>query len=224
MSNSGTGKRVMLWGGTLLVLGGLVYALAWASSRQGGGPATPSSTQAAPAITKEDHIKGNPLATAVLIEYSDMQCPACRAYYPVVKRVAEELGTKVQVVYRNYPLERIHKNARLAATSAEAAGKQGKFWEMHDMLFDNQEAWSESSEAKKLIVGYAASLKLSLEQFEKDLADDAIKKKINTDLDGGTAVGVGGTPTFYLNGKKLESTPPNYEQFKKQIEESLLRT
>lgn len=224
MHNSGMGKRVMLWGGTLLVLGGLVYGLAWASSRQGGGPTTPPSTQAPPAITKEDHIKGNPLATAVLIEYSDMQCPACRAYYPVVKRVAEELGTKVQVVYRNYPLERIHKNARLAASSAEAAGKQGKFWEMHDTLFDNQEAWSESSDAKKLISGYAATLKLSLEQFEKDLSDDAIKKKIDSDLDGGTAAGVGGTPTFYLNGKKLESTPPNYEQFKKQIEESLLRS
>lgn len=224
MSNSGTGKRVMLWGGTLLVLGGLVYGLAWASSRQGGEPATPSSTVTPPAITKEDHIKGNPLATAVLIEYSDMQCPACRAYYPVVKRVAEELGTKVQVVYRHYPLERIHKNARLAATAAEAAGKQGTFWEMHDMLFDNQEKWSESSDAKKLISGYAATLKLSLEQFEKDLSDDAIKKKIDSDLDGGTAAGVQGTPTFYLNGKKLESTPPNYEQFKKQIEESLLRT
>lgn len=214
----------MLWGGTLLVLGGLVYGLAFMSSSNSEGPAAPSSTQAPPAITKGDHIKGNPLATAVLIEYSDMQCPACKAYYPVVKRVAEELGAKVQVVYRNYPLERIHKNARLAATAAEAAGRQGKFWEMHDLLFDNQEKWSESADPKKLILGYAESLKLSREQLEKDLSDEAIKKKIDADLDGGTAAGVQGTPTFYLNGKKLESTPPNYEQFKKQIEESLLRT
>ena len=108
------------------------------------------------------------MATSVLIEYSDFQCPACKAYYPVVSKIADELGTKVQVVYRNYPLSQLHKNARTAASAAEAAGKQGKFWEMHDVLFINQEKWSESKDVKRDFSAYAKAIGLSVEQFTQD--------------------------------------------------------
>lgn len=216
-----TGKRVALWGGALFVLGGLVLALAWSSSKNTESQPSSESAAKLPAVSAQDHVKGNAMATSVLIEYSDFQCPACKAYYPVVKKILDELGTKVQVVYRNYPLSQIHKNARLAASAAEAAGKQGKFWEMHDVLFINQEKWSESGDAKKDFSAYAKAIGLSVEQFTKDLSDKVLQDKIDADLSGGTAAGVQGTPTFFLNGKKLESTPPNYEQFKERIEDSV---
>lgn len=218
---SPTGKRVALWGGALIVLGGLVLALAWSQSQSTKPQPSSDSAANVPAVTERDHVKGNAMATSVLIEYSDFQCPACKAYYPVVSKIADELGTKVQVAYRNYPLSQLHKNARTAASAAEAAGKQGKFWEMHDVLFINQEKWSESKDVKRDFSAYAKAIGLSVEQFTQDLSDKTLQEKIDADLSGGTAAGVQGTPTFFLNRKKLESTPPNYEQFKERIEESV---
>src|SRR3989338_2093696 len=109
-------------------------------------------------IIENDWVKGNKEAKVTLIEYSDFQCPACGAYYPVVKQLNEEVGDKIVIAYRNFPLRQVHQNAQIAAQAAEAAGKQGKFWEIHDMLFENQKEWSSYVNAKEIFIKYAQSL------------------------------------------------------------------
>ena len=132
-----------------------------------------------------------------LVEFSDFECPACGAAYPVVKQVVEKYKDDLKFVYRHFPLDQ-HKNARRAAEAAEAAGAQGKFWEMHDLLFANQKDLSDETIQK-----LASDLKLDMSQFNQDLATGKYKDKVQKDLTDGTAIGVNATPTFYLNGKKL---------------------
>ncbi len=154
-----------------------------------------------------------------MIEYSDFQCPACKAYSPIAKQIADEFKDKIAFVYRHFPLPQ-HQNAQKAAYSAESAGNQGKFWEMHDLLFKNQDNWSNKSNADELFLSYAKELKLDEEQFKKDMESKTIKEKIDTDLSNGQKAGVNSTPFFFLNGQKLDN-PQNFETFKKIIEEAL---
>lgn len=168
------------------------------------------------AAVSSDWIKGDKNAKTILIEYSDFQCPACAAYHPLVKKISEELGDKMAFIYRHFPLSQ-HQNAKLAATASEAAGKQNKFWEMHDLIFENQKDWSNlsNSRAKELLAQYAETLNLNIEQFKNDMDSDEIKNKINSDLKSGAIAKVNSTPTFFLNGKKI--SPRSYEEFKQMI-------
>lgn len=165
-----------------------------------------------------DWTKGDKSAKIILVEYSDFQCPACAFYFRITKRLIEELGDDFQLKFRDYPLKR-HTNARLAAISAEAAGRQGKFWELHDLLFERQKEWIKKSnqDAEKLFVQYAVSLNLNLEQFKSDLHSKAVTNKIHNDVLSGRRSGVRGTPTFFLNGQKITHNPRNYETFKDLI-------
>lgn len=183
----------------------------------GGGDVEGSQ---APPVTDQDWIKGNTTSTVTLIEYSDFQCPACGAYYPILKQVFEEYGDRIQFVYRHFPLRNIHPNAEPAARAAEAAGKQGKFWEMHDMIFENQTTWSGFASVISTFEGYAQELGLDIEQFRQDLTDGAIADQVQGDYNGGLDAGVNSTPTFYLNGQKLDN-PRGLEPFKQVIEEAL---
>lgn len=169
-----------------------------------------------------DWIKGNDNTVATLIEYSDLQCPACGLYFPVVKRLQEEFGDRLRFVYRHFPLSQIHKNAEFAAEATEAAGLQGKFWEMHDLLFLQQEEWS-SGDAKKLFKDYAEILKLDLDKFEKDINSREVKNAVQSDYDGGVALKVNATPTFFLNGQKI-ANPRSYDEFHSIILGELSRT
>ena len=173
------------------------------------------------AVSQLDYSKGNREAAVILVEYSDFQCPACAAYYPLVKQLSEEFGDKMVFIYRHFPLSQ-HQNAESAAVAAEAAGRQGKFWEMHDLIFDNQNEWAKSARwsVEDIFVKYAEKLNLDLEKFKADLDLKEIKQKVSKDLESGVNAKVNGTPTFFLNGKKL-STPRSYEEFKKIIGESL---
>ena len=157
-----------------------------------------------------------------LIEYSDFQCPACGVYYPIIKALQQEFGESIVFVYRNFPLRQIHANADLAARSAEAAGKQGKFWEMHDMIFENQKDWASQSNAKKSMIEYAQSLNLDAERFKTDLDSKEVKEKVNNDYLSGIQAKVNAVPTFFLNGTKLQN-PESYEEFKKLLEEAILK-
>lgn len=141
---------------------------------------------------------------ATLIEYSDFQCPACRAYEGILQSMEKDFSKDVTLVYRNYPLPQ-HQNAQGAAEAAEAAGKQGKFWEMHDLLFLGQDEWSASTDASSIFERYAKSLGLDVERYKKDEASDEVKEKIKTDSRSGNTAKVAGTPTFYLDGEKLEN-------------------
>jgi len=156
-----------------------------------------------------DHVYGNPDAKVVLIEYGDFQCPGCGSAHPIVKTVTEKYKDDVAFVYRNFPLTNIHPNARAAAASAEAAGKLGKYWQVHNALFENQSAWSNASTSERgnVFANFATQAGLKKEQFTATLNSESanINKKINFDIALGRKLNVTGTPTFYLNGKKLDN-------------------
>ncbi|OGY60352.1 MAG: hypothetical protein A3I31_00055 [Candidatus Colwellbacteria bacterium RIFCSPLOWO2_02_FULL_44_20b] len=203
--------RVLTWGISLIVLAGVVVGLIILAGKDNGpSPADSTPTEN---VSAEDWVKGPAEAPLTLIEYGDFQCPACASYHSTVELLMREFGDDLRFVYRHFPLTNIHKQAELAAYAAEAAGKQGKFWEMYDLLFNNQEDWAGKSDAKDIFLDYAKELKLTLEQFEADLDLAEIKDKVEAQLSMGQAANVNATPTFYLNGTKI-ATNPKYEEFK----------
>jgi protein-disulfide isomerase len=162
-------------------------------------------------VTDADHKLGAKNGKVTLVEFSDFQCPACKAFAPLVKKLMEDYGTDVTLVYKYFPLPQ-HDHAEAAAYAAEAAGKQGKFFEMHDILFEKQDEWSTQSDPNKFFEKYAASLKLNMAQYKKDLASDEAKSIIEKDVLAGTQAGVNSTPSFYLDGVKVNN-PGSYEEF-----------
>lgn len=192
----------------IVVVGGLAFAI-WNRHL----PA--SSTGTLSAVTGADWLEGNRVAKTVLIEYSDFQCPACGAYFPILQQLRRDLGPQMAFVYRHFPLPQ-HQNAKLAAYAAEAAGRQGKFFEMHDMIFEHQSDWSEQSNARDIFIGYADSLHIDHARFVTDLDSQGIKDKVDNDFNGGVAAGVNSTPTFFLNGQKI-TNPRSYDEFKNLI-------
>ncbi len=150
-----------------------------------------------PAVSKTDHVQGNEKALIELVEYGDYQCPHCGHAYPIVKKIQKALGEKLLFVFRNFPLQEIHPSALLAAVASEAAARQNKFWEMHDLIFENQNNLSEQN-----ILALAKHLKLDSKKFEKDLEDEKLLDKVNADFESGVRSGVNGTPTFFINGVK----------------------
>lgn len=158
-------------------------------------------------------------AKVTLVEYSDLQCPACAAYEPIVKKLVTNYPNDLKLVYRHFPLITIHVNADYAAGAAEAAGNQGKFWEMHDLLFEKQLEW-ETSTDPKIFSDYAATLGLDVEKFAADIASSVTRKKINESYRSGIQSGVQGTPTFFLDGKMITS-PHSEEEFNELIKNAI---
>ncbi len=171
-------------------------------------------------ISASDWINGEMSAEVVIIEYSDFECPACASYFPILKDLKEKFGSQIAVVYRHFPLTQIHRNAELASLASEAAGRQGKFWEMHDLLFENQRNWSANFGAKEIFIGYAQQLQLDEEQFINDLDAKDLQDKVSASYKKGVSIGIAGTPTFFLNGEKI-SNPRGYEEFERVISEKL---
>lgn len=157
-----------------------------------------------------DHVFGKKDSKVVLIEYGDFQCPGCGSAHPMVRSLSEKYEDQLAFVFRNFPLTNIHPNARAAAAAAETAGKLGKYWEFHNTLFENQNSWSSASTNMRTstFASYAEQVGLDRTKFTNTLADDSalINKKINFDIALGRKVKVTGTPTFFLNGKKLADT------------------
>ena len=151
-----------------------------------------------PVDPSRDHIQGDSKAILTLVEYGDYQCPFCGAAYPEVKKVQKELGSKLRFVFRNFPLTNVHEFAMAAAETAEAASAQGKFWEMHDLLYEHQATLGDHSVA----LGYAKKLGLDTQKFESEIAQHVHAKRIKDDFMGGVRSGVNGTPTFYVNGAR----------------------
>ncbi len=152
-----------------------------------------------------DHVLGPKDQKVTLIEYGDYECPGCGAMYSAVKGLTDAHSDHLTFVFRNFPLTNIHPNALAAATAAEAAGLQGKYFEMHDALYENQQAWANASvgDRETIFTGYAANLGLNTDQFKKDLSADNIAGKISRDRSIGTTIGVNSTPTFVLNGTMI---------------------
>ncbi|MFA7286516.1 MAG: thioredoxin domain-containing protein [Patescibacteria group bacterium] len=217
-SANGTLRRIGVWSFVVIILVGSV----WALSRYGstGSSGTAGYVAGADEVTPTDHLLGNPDAAVTLVEYSDFQCPACASYHPIVKQIMETYGDRVRFVYRHYPLRQIHPNAVLASSAAEAASEQGKFWEMHDLLFARQRSWSDDINAKGTFSDYAEELGLNKDTFLAAMSGDVIADRIATDEASGNRLGIAGTPTFFLNGEKL-SVGATFEQFAAQLDEKL---
>lgn len=163
-------------------------------------------------ITEQDHVRGTVGAKVTLVEFGDFQCPACAAYEPIVRQVTADNAGMVQVVFKHFPLTQIHPNALLAAKASEAAGLQGRFWEMHDMLYDKQGEWSGGLNAREVFIGYATALGLDVKKFTEDLNNKSIEDKIVAEYREGVSLGVRGTPTFFVNGTMIEN-PGSAEAF-----------
>lgn len=149
-----------------------------------------------------------------VVEFGDYQCPACGAVHPLVKQVVDANKDNLTFVFRNFPLSQ-HANAQIAAEAAEAAGAQGKYWEMHDKLYSSQADWSDSKNPLDLFVGYAKDLGLDTTKLKQEVSDKKYSAKITADSDDGNRLGVDATPTFYIDGVKFSG---DYSNFKSQIE------
>lgn len=167
-----------------------------------------------------EHVVGEGTTGVTLVEYGDFQCPACKSYYPLVKQVKEEYGDKIKFQFRHFPLTQIHQNAMIASRAAEAAGMQDKFFEMHDLLYDNQDTWAQSPDPTATFVSYAQQLNLDVEKFKTDMRSKEVADIINADVKAAQALGATSTPTFVINGKRIEENPRSVEDFKKLIDEA----
>lgn len=201
----------------IFIAGGLVSLVATQSSTESG-----ATTQSIVSVTEQDQIKGNLLSQIVLIEYADFQCPACGAYYPILKQLSDAFGDRATFVYRHFPLSQ-HQHAEIMARAGEAAGAQGKFWEMHNMIFENQNVWSRASNVRSTITEYVTALGLDQNRFSQDLDASEIKEKVKSDYQGGLQAGVNSTPTFFLNGVKLQN-PRSYQEFETLFNDTISKT
>jgi protein-disulfide isomerase len=153
---------------------------------------------------KPAHMRGTAKANVTIEEFADFQCPPCAGMSTVVKQMEQKYGERLRVVFRHYPL-RNHANAVPAAVAAEAAGLQGKFWEMHDHLFKNQAGWSKAAEPRTLFAEYAAAIGLDTKRFATDMNDEKLKARVTADQERANSMGVSQTPTVFVNGEKLPS-------------------
>ena len=153
-----------------------------------------------------DHEIGSKSPKVTIIEYADYQCPGCSAAAPKAKALAEKYKDHVRLIFRNFPIASSPPNARAAAAVAEAAGLQGKFWEMNKLLYTNQDAWKNANitDRDNIFKSYAEQLKLNIDQYKTDIASNKVKNKIDFDMALGRKHGVAATPTFYINGKNTE--------------------
>lgn len=161
-------------------------------------------------------------AKLTLVEFGDYQCPACRVYQPLVKQLMVDFAGKINFVFRNYPLAQ-HSNANISSQAAEAAGLQSKFWEMHNKIYEDQASWSDSKDAKNIFIRYAKELGLDVDKFANDMESSEIKDRIKEDMTDGNLTKLNATPTYFLNGVKMENVPPTYNELKSLIESELAK-
>lgn len=166
-----------------------------------------SGTYTPPRLTlpvgRRDHFQGSPHAPVILVEYGDYQCPYCGAAYPIVQRIQRELGSGLGFVFRNFPIINSHPQAEWAAETAEAAAAQGKFWEMHDYLYENQRYLADEAYFAK----YETTLKLDVARIGREVSRHAHASRIEEDFMSGVRSGVNGTPTFFVNGFRYDGPP-----------------
>jgi Na+:H+ antiporter, NhaA family len=191
------------------------------SSRQTNSNTNQRASAAEPTGAVPPHIRGNPDASVTLEEFADFQCPSCGIYYAEIKKIEEEFGTRLRVIFREYPLYPNHEHSVLAAQAAEAAGMQGRFWDMHDKLYENQKAWSDAKDALPFFVDYARQIGLDMDRFNRDLNSDAVAGRITKDGIRGHALGVTGTPTFFVNGQEAQGDHYSPEGLRAMIHKAL---
>jgi protein-disulfide isomerase len=166
-------------------------------------------------VNAGDHVHGAQDALVTLVEYGDYECPYCGEAYPIVKRLEKKMGGDLQFIFRNFPLTESHPRALAAAQAAEAAGLQSQFWEMHDLLYENQNTLEDED-----LIAFARKLKLDIKRFTRDFSSDEVRTKIQEDFSGGVRSGVNGTPTFFINGVRHDGSF-EYEDLLAALQEQL---
>jgi protein-disulfide isomerase len=174
-----------------------------------------SATRLAVPVGEGDHVAGPATAPATLLEYGDYECPYCGLAYLVVGEIRRRFGPRLRFAFRNFPLATVHPHAELAAEAAEAAGAQGKFWEMHDLLYENQSALDADD-----LIRYAAAIGLDPSRFADELAGHVHAARVREDFLGGARSGVNGTPTFFLNGARHDGAY-DLDSLSEAIEEAI---
>lgn len=189
---------------------GIAWYLKQAAVEQPAAITTPS-TSTTPANSSKTHSPGaDPphalgpeTAPVTLEEFGDFQCPPCGMLHPVLKTMEREFGPKLRVIFREFPLVPAHAHALSAARAAEAAGLQGKFWEMHDLIYENQSAWKDLFDVREVFEGYATQIGLDLNRYRRDLRSQIVEQRIFLDGKRAHSLGVQGTPTVFLNGREV---------------------
>lgn len=166
------------------------------------------------------HIRGNPDAPVTLEEFADFQCPPCGQFAPFAEELLREYDSRLRIVFRNFPLPG-HEHARDAALAAEAAGLQGKFWEMHDTLYREQEGWSKAPNTRELFESYAGTIGLDVDQFKKDMDSDKARERIDSDHALADSLGIKVTPTLFINNRPVDSKDKNPEGVRAAINAAL---
>ncbi len=216
-NTNGRVKRFLTWAGFIVIVALIIWGLIAAQQKAAREKA---SLILPDQIVVTDHIRGSETAPVTLVEYGDFQCPACRDYHSMVEQViAAEASSTLRFVFRHFPLSQ-HPNAIPAAQASEAANIQGKFWDMHNLLFDKQKDWEAISNPKDAFVAYAKQLGLDEKKFSEDYELQSVRDRINLDYKGGVAARINSTPTFFVNGKQI-SNPSSYDEFKKIIDDAI---
>jgi protein-disulfide isomerase len=178
-----------------------------------------STSDSAP-VTKPNVKISSPV---VLEEYGDYQCPPCGELYPVLKQIEHEYGDQLRIIFHQFPLARIHRNAMAAAHAAEAGRNQNKFWEMHDRLYRNQKEWADQEDPRPTFISYARQLNLKIDQFTSDMDSNQVDQRISADIQRGAAAGVTGTPTVFIDSQMLKYEATNLDGLRRGINAMLLR-
>jgi NhaA family Na+:H+ antiporter len=211
----------------ILVVLVAALGLAWMllrSSRQAANAnanANTASPGSVPPGAEPQHVRGKANAPVTLEEFGDFQCGACGSYYPELKKIETEFGDGLRVIFRERPLVPPHEHALIAAQAAEAAGLQGRFWEMHDKLYENQVAWTEAKDLVPLFIDYAKQIGLDTDRFMKDLNGEAVAARIFQDGKRAHAFDIKSTPTFFVNGKEAKDDQWKPEGLREMIKQAL---
>ncbi len=217
-------KRILPFAIIVIVLiaaavGGMILLR---SSRQASNSSAPTPDPALDVRGAEPaHIRGDPNAPVTLEEFGDFQCPSCGTYYPELKKIETEFGDKLRVIFRESPLVPMHEHALMAAQAAEAAGLQGKFWEMHDKLYENQTQWTPAKDLVPVFADYAKQLGIDPDRFMRDLNGEQVAQRIFQDGKRVHALGLQGTPSFLVNGKEATGDQWKPDGLRQMIKEAI---
>ena len=170
-------------------------------------------------IKPTSYSQGSKTAKVQLVEFGDYQCPACGAAYPTVKQLQSDFGQNLQLIFRNFPLRSVHPNAEISALAAEAAGAQGKYFDMHDLLYQQQREWANEKDPLPFFQKYAKTLHLNVDKFTSDIKNQTYLSRIQDDTNDGVALSINSTPTFFING--IRDTDPTYDYLKNEIKTTL---
>lgn len=212
-----TEAKILIGIAAAVIFGGIALLLSSPSPIQPGKVLDDQSL-----IREHSYRTGSDTAKVKIVEFGDFQCPACARINPTIQTIKETYkdNPNVSIIFRHFPLTDIHANAFISSEAAEAAGAQGKFWEMLNVLYTNQAQWERSTDPLPLFVNYAQQLGLDVQKFQADIQGHLFEDIINTDVSDGNTIGVNATPTFFINGEK-QLEIPTVEEFNNKIQELL---